>query len=101
MRSLRYAIPLALALASPVLAAEPTIRSVEVVGTEFLVTRSDSSVLRSADLVGAVLTIAGPDGRPIAVRIDDVERDPKDPEVVLHGFSVRNDATGEWANMCG
>ena len=77
------------------------VASVEVVGTEIRVTSADGSVLGSEALVGAVLTMVGRGRRPTAVRIDAVERDPADPEILLHSFSVRDEASGEWRNLCG
>ena len=92
---------LALGAAAIVPAAERTaFRSVEVVGTEFRVASDDGTVLQGAALVGAVLTIAGPAGRPVRLRIDSVERDAQDPEVVLHGFSTWNPASGGWDDLC-
>src|SRR5262245_39823179 len=65
------------------------LRSVEVEGTEFKVTLTDGRILRSAELVGATLTI-GTSGGPLRLRIDAVERDPdaKNPPVWLHSLSV-------------
>lgn len=66
-----------------------------VEGTEFVLHQDDGSVLRSADLVGAVLDLpSGP-----TLRIDAVERDPKDADVWLHRLSVRT-AQGGWQEAC-
>lgn len=78
---------------------QPSIRSTEVLGTEFRVTLSDGRMLGSEQLVGAVLTIAGPDGAPMPLRIDTVERDPTDPEIVFHTLSTQT-SSGEWVNFC-
>lgn len=82
-------------------AAEPVLTGVQAVGSEFLVTVSDGRRLRSADLVGAVLSVPGPDGTQ-RVRIDSVDTDPTDPdhEVQLHTLSVEDPATGTWINYC-
>lgn len=88
-----------LAVAEPV-AAQPATRSVDVVGTEIRVTLADGRTLGSEQLVGAILTIAGRDGRLAPVRIDSVERDPDDAEILLHEFSVQDPATGGWNNFC-
>jgi hypothetical protein len=78
---------LAGALPSPAAAAE--LRSIEVDGTEFKATLIDGRVLRSAELVGATLTI-GISGGVTRVRIDAVELDPeaKGAPIWLHSFST-------------
>jgi hypothetical protein len=82
----------------PALAAE--IKSVEAEETQFKVTLTDGRVLRSAELVGAVLTIAAGSGT-MRVRIDAVERDPdaRRGGVWLHTLSVQG-ADGGWGNLC-
>jgi hypothetical protein len=74
--------------------------AVEVEGTAFKVTTSDGRVLRSPDLVGAVLTIAR-DGGPVRLRIDAVERDreARRGEIWLHELSVQA-ADGSWRQLC-
>jgi hypothetical protein len=76
------------------------LRSVEVEGTAFKVTMSDGRVLRSPDLVGAVLTIAR-GGEPVRLRIDAVERDrvARREELWLHDLSVQA-ADGSWQKLC-
>ena len=71
--------------------------TLDIVGTQFRVTRDDGSVLTSRDLVGAVLNLS--DGRKL--RIDAVEADPEDREgeVLLHTFSVHG-PDGRWSNPC-
>jgi hypothetical protein len=75
-------------------------QSVEVEGTEFKVTLSDGRVLRSAELVGATLTIDS-NGGPLRLRIDAVERDPdaKNPPVWLHSLSTEG-PNGTFQNAC-
>src|SRR5687767_1020573 len=77
------------------------LRSVEADGTEFKVMLSDDRVLRSRELVGAVLTIGGARRGPMRLRIDAVERDPdaKRGEVWLHTLSTQA-ADGSWQNLC-
>jgi ADYC domain-containing protein len=76
------------------------VQSVVVDGTTFAVTLSDGRVMRSADLVGATLTIDIPGG-PLRLRIDAVEPDPDAiaKPVWLHSFSVPV-ADGTWKNLC-
>jgi hypothetical protein len=73
--------------------------SIRAVGTEFELSFGDR-VLRSRDLVGAVLTVAGPTGESQAIRIEAVEQDPSDPDVFLHTLSIRDATTGAWTNLC-
>jgi hypothetical protein len=86
------------ASAVPTGAAE--LRSVEVDGTEFKATLADGRVMRSPDLVGAVLTLAVR-GQATRVRIDAVERDPdaRHGEVWLHTLSAQA-TDGAWSNLC-
>lgn len=72
-----------------------------VVGTEFRLRTPDGRVLRSADLVGAVLGVVE-DGTVRRVRIDSVERDPLDTgdEVLLHALSVFDESTSQWVSYC-
>jgi hypothetical protein len=71
-----------------------------VEGTEFVVTQGDGRVLRSRDLVGAVLDVKFA-GRAMRLRIAAVEPDPEDRSgtVWLHTLESR-DATGSWINFC-
>ncbi|MDR3376059.1 MAG: ADYC domain-containing protein [Ancalomicrobiaceae bacterium] len=79
---------------------------VEVVGTEFHLSTGDGRTLRSAELIGAILTVAT-NGTTVRVRVDGVEPDPGDPargykpaaDVWLYTFSVQQ-ADGSWINLC-
>jgi ADYC domain len=81
---------------------QATFADVRAVGTEFRIALSDGRVLTSADLIGAVLSVTGPDGHPQTVRIDAVEPDPSDPDhdILLHTLSVQNPTTEAWQNLC-
>jgi hypothetical protein len=89
-----------LAGASPVWAAASGLQSVDVDGTEFKVTLTDGRVLRSAELVGATLTIST-SGGTMRLRIDAVERDPETGQapVWLHSFSTET-ADGSRRPVC-
>jgi len=90
----------------PAVAEPATPLSVAVDGTQFQVTLSDGRILRSPQLVGAVLTVAT-GGKTIRLRIDSVGPDPGDPTmgirssaaVFLYSFSVEA-ADGTWSNPC-
>jgi hypothetical protein len=71
--------------------------SVEVDGTQFKVTLPNGRVLRSPELVGAVLDLRS----GLRVRIDAVEedRDSRGGPLWLHTLSMRH-ADGTWANFC-
>ncbi len=87
-------------------AEQMTPLSVGAEGTQFEVTLADGRVLRSPQLVGAVLVVAVGAGT-IRLRIDAVEPDPGDAafgirpsgSVLLHSLSVE-DAQGGWSNPC-
>src|SRR4051794_2638452 len=83
----------------PAARAQSTAPTIKAVGTEFVLT-AGGRVLRSRDLVGAVLTVAGADGKSQAIRIESVEPDPADPDILLHTLSVQDAATGAWGNLC-
>lgn len=91
-------VALLCAAASPVL-AQPAPR-VTVEGTEFVAALADGRVLRSRDLVGAVLD-ARFAGQPVRIRIASVEPDPGDRSgtVWLHTLEAAA-ADGAWTNFC-
>lgn len=92
------AVAIGLVTAAGASALAQSLRAIEVAGTQFRVTVSDGSILTSRDLVGAVLTL-NVGGTSSRVRIDAVEIDPADPEVLLHTLSVAQ-ADGSWRNAC-
>jgi hypothetical protein len=69
-------------------------------GTELVLTMEDGRVLRSADLVGAVLMI-GVGNEQAAVTIDSVEEDPHSVggDVFLHRFLL-SDESGKVSDFC-
>src|SRR5262245_55006930 len=75
----------------------PGAASVDVEGTQFKVTLPDGRVLRSPELVGAVLNLRS----GLRVRIEAVEedRDSRGGPVWLHTLSVWQ-ADGTWASFC-
>src|SRR5688572_27981210 len=77
-------------------ADEVRVVGVAAEGSEFKGTLADGRVLRSADLVGTVLRIAGED-----IRIDAVERDPSDKKgsIWLHRLA-RRAPDGRWHDYC-
>jgi hypothetical protein len=90
-------------LATPVAAAPPAaVQSIAVIGTTFRVTLSDGTVLPQENLPGTVLAFGDGSGQQRRVRIDAVERDPRDPEgdVMLYALSERDPESGEWHNAC-
>ena len=96
-RGVSYAFVCVLAAAG---AGAAELRSVEVEGTAFKVTLADGRVLRSPELVGAVLTIAR-EGKPARLRIDGVERDraARRGDIWLHDLSLQA-ADGSWQKLC-
>jgi hypothetical protein len=83
-------------------ALQTGVHSVEVEATTFRVTLSDGRVLGQDELPGVRLIIGDGSGQQRVIRIDAVERDPRDPagEVVLYTFSEQDPASGEWRNIC-
>lgn len=69
-----------------------------VEGTEFRLTLADGRVLAGRALIGTILTLETGQGA-IEVRVDAVEPDPGDAEIVLHRFARRN-ANGAWSEFC-
>lgn len=74
--------------------------ALSVDGTEFVLTRPDGQVLRSADLVGATLRISTQDA-PLEISIASVEEDRQATggRVVLHRFTVRGES-GAPIDLC-
>ncbi len=105
--SLLCAALLFLAPRPGVAGAAAGVKSIDVDGTNFVVSLSDGQVLRSRDLVGATLNIVTGGGGALRLRIDAVEADPGDAargsaassEVLLHSFSFQT-PEGEWRNLC-
>lgn len=83
------AILIAGSLALPAIAGE-----LSVEGTSFVL-HDGTQTLRSPQLVGAEIAISG----GFQLRIDSVRSDPKDREILLHKFSVKDDAS-DWHNPC-
>jgi hypothetical protein len=86
----------ALLVAAPAMAQAP----LSVDGTEFVLTTRAGRTLRSADLVGATLSIAAGSSH-VEVTIRNVEEDPYavGGRVLLHHFVVTDDA-GRQADLC-
>jgi ADYC domain len=99
-----FTILAALAIAGPPSWAVPQTAapSVEIVGTAFHVTLADGHVLTEVELMGVVLSVGDGSGKQRRIRIDAVERDPKDPdgEVMLYALSEQDPESGEWRNAC-
>jgi hypothetical protein len=89
-----------LAAALPLSVDAAELPSIDVDGTEFKVTLTDGRMLRSAELVGATLTIGTSGGR-MRLRIDTVERDreTRHAPVWLHSFSTAAE-DGSWRPLC-
>ena len=82
--------------------------SARIVGSQLQVVFGDGTVLRGAELVGAVFSGRGDDG-PIELRIEEVQRDHRDPSVWLYRLrarrvarriGVRRGAVGVWRHAC-
>jgi hypothetical protein len=75
--------------------------STDVEGTQLKVSLASGRLLRSPALVGAVLNLALPGGTTGRVRIEQVERDPQDPEgdIVLYRFLVA-ETPENWVDLC-
>jgi ADYC domain len=95
---------LALFSAGPPSAAAPQTAPprVEIVGTAFQITLADGRQMAQAELPGIIFTVGDGSGRQRRIRIDSVERDPRDPggEVVLYGLSEQDPESGDWRNAC-
>ena len=89
----RLAALLLTAFAAPASAATLTVE-----GTQFVLTDAGNR-LTSAELVGAVLEMKGPDGTPLTVRIDAVAPAKERAVTLLHTLSVQHD-DGSFAAMC-
>jgi hypothetical protein len=94
------------ALAIGVFAADRALpdqlKSTEIVGTTIQVSLQSGKVLRTPDLVGAMLDLDIAGIGPTAVRIDSVRPDPRDEsgEILLYHMSTRDGGTGNWIPAC-
>lgn len=63
---------------------------------------SPSVVLKGTAVQGAVLISTDSEGRSVSLKIQDVERDPKDSEgeVYLYTVIYQNTPTSQWQNIC-
>ena len=99
-RTALAAIALA-ACADSALAAQPVPTRVEADGPTLKVTMSDGRVLRSPDLIGAILTVRGGDGIVRRIKLAGLSDDPGDHShtIKLHDFRVEV-APGDWQPYC-
>ncbi len=67
-----------------------------------LATLPPSVVLTGTSVKGAVLTNIDSQGRSVTLKIQDVQRDPKDPEGEVYLYTVvsQNAPTAPWQNIC-
>jgi len=86
----------ALILSAATAHADPRLRAE---GSSFVLTTDGGRVLRSADLVGAILDVTDEYGQPARIRIDAVQPHPEMPAVLLHDFRVEV-SPGDWQPMC-
>ncbi len=79
---------------------KPAVSFIAVEGTEFVVTLGSGRVLRSKDLIGAVVDVRF-EGEKAKLRITGAEPDPTEPSgtVWLHTVEAPQ-ADGSWANFC-
>ena len=93
-----------LAVGSPPSAAAPqrAVQNVEVVGTTFRITLADGRVMAQDELPGVRVALGDGSGSQRLIRIDSVERDPRDAtgQTVLYQFSEQDAASNQWRNLC-
>jgi len=82
--------------------AAPTVRGLEVVGTELRVVFTDGTHLPRDKLIGAVLTFVNAKGMAQWFRVDAIEVDARDDvgDVLLYSLTTP-DASGAWVPLCG
>ena len=77
-------------------AQPPALRSVDVIGTAFRITFADGRALAGSELRGAVLTLTlSGEARPGRFRLDRIERDPGNKDVLLYRITVLATQAGE------
>ncbi|HWI86507.1 MAG TPA: ADYC domain-containing protein [Sphingomonas sp.] len=77
-------------------APPPALRSVDVIGTAFRITFADGRALAGSALQGAVLTLTlSGDARPGRYRLDTIERDLGNKDILLYRITVLATQIGE------
>jgi ADYC domain-containing protein len=74
-----------------------SLATVDAAGTELTVALPDGRVLRSPQLVGAVLTLRA--GLRVRIEAVEEEKDRRGGSVWLHSFAVQH-TDGTWTNLC-
>lgn len=76
-------------ITSPLAAMSDEVNSIDVKGTAFQIRLNDGRIVAQDQLPGTILAIGDGTGRQRRIRIDAVERDPKDPagEIMLYALS--------------
>ena len=59
----------------------------------------NGALLKSVDLVGAVLVVTNDDGAPLRIKIAGVRPHPRVPDILLHDFRIES-APGIWTPLC-
>ena len=89
-------------ITSPLAAMSDEVSSIDVKGTAFQIRLNDGRIVAQDQLPGTILAIGDGTGRQRRIRIDAVERDPKDPagEIMLYALSEQDPVTMAWHNLC-
>ena len=96
-----FVIGVSLTLAALSSSAESTLEfdQFEVVGTAIKLTDNNGKVLSEDELIGAKIVLGDANDHQIMLRIDAVEHDADDPELVFYNFSARAPGSDQWQTV--
>ncbi len=69
-------------------------------GTKIRATKSDGGIATKEELIGAILVASDEAGVRESFRIDSIEADPQDMDILLYSFSVYDSFSGQWVSVC-
>ena len=74
--------------------------SLDIVGSAIIITQDNGQVLANEALIGLELNLSNHDGSSMSIRIDGVEHDSQDPELVFYQFTTPDPQSGTWQPIC-
>ncbi len=80
--------------------ASATAGSLNIVGGAITLTQAGGRSLSGEQLIGLEIDLTSPGGALMTVRIDGVEHDAQDPQLMFYHFTTRDPGSGQWQPVC-